>query len=101
MSIIGDLDLGSLPDYNKANSRQVTPAISLQKYVSIDNGLTWLEADCPPGPLLPKGIVPQFKFTVTNTGEVLLMDIIVTDNVLGQIGHLTTLAPGDSYDFFA
>lgn len=64
------------------------------------NGLTWLEADYPPGPLLPQGILPQFKFTVTNTGEVPLTDIIVTDNVLGQIGHLTTLAPGASYDFF-
>ncbi|NLJ72363.1 MAG: hypothetical protein GX333_05070, partial [Syntrophomonadaceae bacterium] len=84
-----------------ANYRGVIPAITIKKFVSIDEGLTWLEADSPPGPLLPEGVTAQFKFTVTNTGDVTLINITVTDNVLGFIGLLTTLDPSDSYDFFA
>lgn len=86
---------------DSANYMGVIPAIAIKKFVSIDEGLTWLEADSPPGPLLPEGVTAQFKFTVTNTGDVTLINITVTDNVLGFIGLLTTLDPSDSYDFFA
>lgn len=87
---------------NSANYVGVSPpaSISIEKFVSVDEGATWLEANTPPGPLLPPGVTPQFMFTVNNTGEVTLTNITVTDNVLGPICSLASLDPGDSYDFF-
>lgn len=77
----------------------VSPAIAIEKYVSVDNGATWLEADTPPGPLLPAGITPQFKIVVTNTGDVTLTNIQVTDTVFGNVGTLASMAPGASNEW--
>lgn len=76
------------------------PSIEIVKYVSVDGGATWDDSNTPPGPLLPAGATPQFKFTVTNTGNVTLSDITVTDSVFGIIGTLVSLAPGASTDFY-
>ncbi len=39
--------------------------------MSIDGGLTWVDADTVTGPYLNGATVaPQFKFVVTNTGNV-------------------------------
>jgi hypothetical protein len=57
------------------------PAIDIEKYVSVNNGQTWVDADSPTGPTLVNtaGIDPWFKLVVTNTGNVTLTDVIVTD----------------------
>ncbi len=73
-----------------------TPAISLKKYVSVDHGATWLDANTPPGPLLPEGVTPQFKYVVKNVGDVVLSNITVTDDVLGEIAALDNLSPGET-----
>jgi hypothetical protein len=75
------------------------PSIDIEKFVSVDGGLTWHDADTPPGPLLPPGNVPYFKFVVTNNGAAPLTDITVTDSVLGLIGTIESLFPGDSEEF--
>jgi hypothetical protein len=75
------------------------PGIDLQKYVSVDGGLTWQDADDPPGPVLFSGIVPRFSFVVTNTGNTPLYDVIVTDSVFGVVGADPLLAPGDSFEW--
>ncbi|MDA8442986.1 MAG: hypothetical protein M0Z55_11505 [Peptococcaceae bacterium] len=75
------------------------PAIDLIKYVSVDNGLTWVHANTPPGPELPAGVTPQFKFVVTNNGDVTLSGVVVNDSVLGLIGTLPSLAPGNSFQW--
>ncbi len=73
------------------------PAIDLEASVSVDSGVTWLETDTAPGPYLPIGTPPQFRFTVTNTGNVALANVTVTDSVLGPIAlSATTLEPGAS-----
>lgn len=77
----------------------VSPSIAIEKFVSVDNGVTWLEADTPPGPLLPEGVTPQFKIVVTNTGDVTLTNIEVTDSVFGNIGTLASLNPGVSNEW--
>lgn len=57
------------------------PAIDVEKYVSIDNGLTWQDADTPTGQtLLSTGASPKFKFVVTNTGNVTLSSVILSDS---------------------
>lgn len=75
------------------------PSINIKKHVSVDNGETWHDVDSPPGPFLSQGIEPQFKFFVLNNGAVTLTDITVTDNVIGHIGDLESLAPGDAFEW--
>lgn len=78
----------------------LAPLIDIEKLVSVDNGLTFVDADTAPGPLLPPGVIPQFQFVVTNTGGAVLTNIVVTDDVLGLIGTVDTMNPGDQVEFF-
>jgi uncharacterized repeat protein (TIGR01451 family) len=73
------------------------PGIDLTKYVSVDNGATWLDANSETGPLLSSasGIDPQFRYTVSNTGNISLGDVTLTDAVY----DLNGAAAGTSYAF--
>ncbi len=73
------------------------PGIDLTKYVSVDNGATWLDANSETGPLLSSssGIDPQFRFTVSNTGNISLGDVTLTDAVY----DLNGAAAGTAYSF--
>ncbi len=79
------------------NGVAALPGISIVKYVSVDNGVTWIHANTPPGPLLPEGMTAVFKYVVTNTGDVTLNNITLTDSVLGYLGSVPSLNPGDVY----
>ena len=57
------------------------PAIALEKYVSVDNQVTWDAADAAPGPSAVAGSDVYFRFVVTNSGAVALSDVTLTDNV--------------------
>ena len=57
------------------------PAIDVEKYVSVDERNTWLDADTPPGPETQAGTPVYFRFEVTNTGNVALSNVTLTDNV--------------------
>jgi len=70
------------------------PAVDIEKYVSADGGTTWLEADSAPGPTLYEGTNPQFRFVVTNTGNVALYALEINDDVFGLVGGASPLAPG-------
>lgn len=41
----------------------------------------------------------RYAFTVTNTGEVVLADIELTDTFCGEVGTAASLAPGSSLEF--
>lgn len=59
------------------------PALSLAMDVSLDGGATWLAGDTAPGPyLLDGGAAPQFRMTLSNTGNVLIENIQITDDDL-------------------
>ena len=72
------------------------PALEIIKEVSVDGGFTWIRTNTVPGPKLESPNQPKFKFTVTNTGSVTLSDIEITDDKLGYIGTIASLAPGAS-----
>jgi len=75
------------------------PEIQIKKFVSVDEGQTWNDAQTRPGPLLPNGITVQFKYVVTNIGNVPFTNIIITDDVLGQISTIPSLAVGETQEF--
>ncbi|NBQ69541.1 MAG: hypothetical protein EBU46_12230 [Nitrosomonadaceae bacterium] len=58
------------------------PKLTVEKYVSVDGGNTWDKADSPTGPTMVNtaGMNPLFKFEVTNTGNVTLHDVVLTDD---------------------
>lgn len=77
------------------------PHISVIKEVSLDGGSTWRRsAPWPelPDPL-PQGFAPRYRFSVKNSGDFELTGITVSDDVLGPIGTVSSLAPGASHEF--
>ncbi|HBL12216.1 MAG TPA: hypothetical protein DD379_12560, partial [Cyanobacteria bacterium UBA11162] len=66
------------------------PKIDIEKLVSVDGGTTFVDADSAPGPVLAQGTNPIFKFVVTNTGNVTLSNITLSDSDF----DLNGLAPG-------
>ncbi|MBC7220523.1 lamin tail domain-containing protein [Candidatus Bipolaricaulota bacterium] len=66
------------------------PRLSIQKKT---NGV---DADTPPGPMVLAGSTVTWTYEVTNTGNVTLTDVVVTDDKAGPIGTIPTLAPGAS-----
>lgn len=90
-----------LPGNNFAQDIIVLANIFIQilKYVSVDNGITWQDANTSPGPYLPPGVTPLFRFVITNVSNVTLTDLLVTDSVHGGIGSLPTLLPGQSFEW--
>ena len=75
-----------------------TPSISIQKLVSVDNGVTFQDANVAPGPTLVSPTNPVFKYVVKNTGNVTLSLVSVTDNVLGVISLGGTLLPSATFE---
>jgi large repetitive protein len=68
---------------NPANYFGDAPGIHTVKFV---NGQ---DADSPPGPTVPVGSTLTFTYVVTNTGNVPLANVVVTDNKLGGISSFT------------
>ncbi len=91
----------TVQDADAANYYGSNPEIDVEKYVSIDGGLTWVDADTVTGPYLNGATVaPQFKFVVTNIGNVPLSNVTVTDSdfTLPAGCIVTSLAVGASDD---
>ncbi len=83
-----------------AYGNEARPSVDIQKYVSLDGGVTWHDADTAKGPQYDpgSGVNPRFKFIVTNTGNVTLTDISVDDNVFGLIDTKSDMAPGEIWE---
>lgn len=89
----------------------LTPAIDIEKLVKVDGATAFVDADtAATGPNAFEGTPVQFKFTVTNTGNVTLSDITVSDSDFDLSGltgdangslagyQIATLAPSGSVD---
>jgi len=64
--------------------------------IAIEKSTNGQDADSVPGPSLTVGDPITWTYVVTNTGDVTLTDIAVTDSDLGTVGTITSLAPGAS-----
>ncbi len=93
-----------LPDESDSEEQPIdqNPSIDVEKYVSLDNGTNWVDADDPTGPgMICYTYDPQFKFVVTNTGNVDLTGISLTDSEF-DLSDCTVppLAVGASFECF-
>ena len=99
MSNTATADTSETPVFTDSEGVTVVyqPIIDLTKYVSVDNGDTWIDANGPTGPLLSSGsgIDPQFKYAVTNSGNITLADVTLTDAVY----DLNGAEAGTAYSF--
>jgi hypothetical protein len=105
----------SPPDSDDAKTPLVyDPKVDLEKYVSVDGGVSFVDADNPTGPTTSLNAPVIFRITVANTGNITLTDIALTDtkynlagtplyldvdkdSVLdaGETTIVTSLAPGE------
>ena len=81
---------GTVSDSDYAQKIVYSPAIDIEKYT---NGF---DADDPTGPYILYGDAVEWAFVVTNTGDAMLTDVLVTDDILGYIGEIPIMAPGAS-----
>ncbi|MFP5274128.1 DUF7507 domain-containing protein, partial [Coleofasciculus sp.] len=81
------------------NGGPANPAIDVEKYVSVDGGVTWEDADSVTGSEVLDGTNPLFKFVVTNTGDVALTNVNLTDSDFSLDGLTGDLTSGNNqYD---
>lgn len=82
--------------------------IDLTKYVSVDGGESWQDANALTGPLLShaSGIDPLFKYTALNNGTVTLKNLTLSDEAFDLNGGADgsdwlwgDLAPGDLAEY--
>jgi len=69
------------------------PDIAVVKVVSVDDGETWHDANTAPGPSMPSGVDPLFRFTITNTGNVVLTGIELTDSTISEFYAADLVTP--------
>ena len=62
------------------------PAIDVEKYVMTDVNGAFVDADDPDGPEASTSSTVDFKVVVTNTGNVTLTDITLSDTVIHTVG---------------
>jgi uncharacterized repeat protein (TIGR01451 family) len=77
-------------DSNPDNYFGQSPGISLVKTTNDQ------DANSPTGPYIPVGSSVIWKYNVTNTGNVNLTNVTVTDNVIGLVGTIPLLQPGET-----
>ena len=93
-TVIGTNQLNPAQQVSSTNPSHyfaMNPKIVLKKYT---NGF---DADVPPGPGLPLGSAVTWTYVVTNTGNVVLTNVMLTDDKIGPITcPKTTLAVNET-----
>jgi len=90
--------LGIVLSVVTAVSVYAAAGIDIEKFVSVDGGETWEDADSPQtGPTVTEGSEVQFSYVITNTGDVPLT-YTASDSDFGDLGG-GTLEPGASDTF--
>jgi hypothetical protein len=77
-----------------------TPTVDIEKFVSVDNQATYLDADLPNGPYTTPGSNVFYKLIVTNTGTETLTNIVLSDTDFDTSACtiVDPLAPGDLFE---
>ncbi len=90
-SMTSGFDLDAVIVYNCGPVTPPEPGIDIEKFTNGE------DADTPTGPIIPVGDAVAWTYVVTNTGNVPLSNVTVTDNQGVVVScPKTTLAPGES-----
>jgi len=84
------------PDPSPTPTPAPAAAIDIEKYVSVDGGMIWADADAAPGPTATFPGTVQYKIMVTNTGNAPLTGVAITDSDFTFTGVVNALAVGGS-----
>ena len=82
------------PAGNEHNDQDPSHYLGMYTEIDIEKSTNGMDADLPPGPSVPVGDPVAWEYVVTNTGNMPLYDITVSDDILGTICTLAYLAPG-------
>jgi len=95
----GDYDEETYSDEDPANYFGADPQIDVEKYVS-DNETDWYDADTAFDALpVIESLDVYFKFVVTNTGNVTLTNIVLSDDVYVLVCDIPAfLEPGEFFE---
>ena len=104
-TVTGKYNGTTVTDDDPSNYFGANPSLDVEKFVSVDGGATFVDADSPTGPFALSGTNPQFKFVVTNTGNVALTNISLSDSdfdlngaAAGNAIAIPSLAVGGTYE---
>ena len=86
----GDFNGLTVSDEDPSHYFGADPGIDIEKWT---NGI---DADDPTGPEIPVGDPVTWEYFVTNTGNIALTNVTVTDDILGPICTIDSLDPGDT-----
>jgi len=94
-SVVGTPPVGPVvTDYDLAYYFGSQSCINIEKYVSVDNGVTWLDADTATGPYADEGSTVKFKVNISNCGNINLTGITVIDTDFTFTDIATSLVVG-------
>ncbi|OPY18708.1 MAG: hypothetical protein A4E23_01328 [Methanomethylovorans sp. PtaU1.Bin073] len=84
--------------YGTTDVSDIDPShyLGVQPAIDIEKATNSIDADDPTGPTVLAGETVTWTYVVTNTGDVPLENILVTDDVLGNIGTIASLDVGKS-----
>ena len=88
------LDGPNVFDEDPAYYIGLIPGINIEKYVSVDGGVTWFDADSATGPSAVVGEDVKFYVSVCNNGTADLTNIVVSDTDFSFTGVVTSLLAG-------
>jgi hypothetical protein len=104
-TVLGPIQLTKDAPSSQGNDFGNTPisaSIDVEKYVSVNNQATWLDADEAPGPEASVDADVYFRFVVTNTGSFPLTNIKLTDSDSDLSGCSSQVKdpffPGESFE---
>ena len=92
---------GTAPDKSETGDKDDSHYFGIEEpgkpNIRIEKATNGEDADSPTGPVIPVGNPVTWTYEVTNTGDVTLTNIAVTDDQIGDIDcPMTMLEPGES-----
>ncbi len=82
-TVNGKFDVKDYTDTDQAH--YFGPYLDIDVEKSVWNGSSWQDADSGTGPMLDNSSDPLFRFVVTNTGNMELRQVDLTDNLVSEL----------------
>ena len=87
---------GKTPDESEVSDTDPDYYFGLAPGISLVKRTNGVDSNTAPGQNIPVGSPVTWSYEVKNTGNVVLTNVVVTDDKLGQIGTIASLAVGET-----